>query len=224
MKNQKPSYITLSLSLALSVIYLVILFLGVFGVLVPAWQINSNFNYLIAFCLVAINFILTIVFLAIEKHSLLDIPEWFRVVFFVGFFIFTNLYYYFNLYNLIYTNIVFYLYLALVLSILSISIFYNVQREDKKVVKVNNKFASVSTFTYSTSIFLILEAVITGLKLLFNNTLITNNGIILFLINTCTVVLICAVISILFYVSLSRKKVFVNKCLIKVKMQDETQK
>ena len=96
MSNQKPSFITLLVSLVLSVAHLVILFLGVFGVLVPDWHIFSNFNYLIAFCLIAVNFILVIVFMVIEKHKLLDIPEWFRVVFFIGFFVFTNIYYLFG--------------------------------------------------------------------------------------------------------------------------------
>ena len=214
MTNRKPSYITLICSLALSVAQIVILFLGVFGVLVPSWHIASNFNYLIAFCLIAINLILDIVFMVIESKNLLEIPEWFRVVFFIGFFVFTNLYYYFNLYNLIYTEILFYVYLATVLSILSISIFYNVQKEGK-TVKSNNKFATVSTFTYATSMFLMIETVITAVKILFHGTKIAN-GLTLFLINSCVAILVSLVIAIIFYLSLTKTKKIINNCLIKV--------
>ena len=218
--DKKPSYITLILSLILSVAHSVILFLGVFGVLVPAWHMGTNFNYLVAFCLIAINFILVIVFMTIEKHKLLEIPEWFRVVFFVGFFIFTNIYYFFNLYNLIYTEIVFYVYLATVLSILSISIFYNVQREDKKVVKSNNKYACISTFTYSTSMFLVIETVVTAIKILLHGSNIAS-GLTVFLINSCVAILVSLVISVIFYVSLVKTKKVINGCLIKVNSQQK---
>lgn len=214
MKNQKASYITLLTSLVLSVAHLVILFLGVFGVLVPDWQIFSNFNYLIAFSLIAVNFILVIVFMAIEKYKLLEIPDWFRVVFFIGFFVFTNVYYYFNLYNLIYTEILFYVYLSVVLSILSISIFYNIQKDEKGMVKTNNKYACVSTFTYSTSMFLIIETIITAIKVLLYQG--SNNGLNLFLIHSSVAILINVVISIIFYFSLIKTKRIINNCLIKV--------
>ena len=215
MQNKKPSFIVLILSLALSVAHLVLLFLGVFGVLVPSWLIESNFNYLLAFCLLALNLILDIVFLVIEKHKLLEIPEWFRVVFFIGFFIFTNVYYYFGLYNLIYTVIILYVYLAVVLSIASISIFYNVQKDDRNIVKSNNKFACVSTFTYSTSMFLIIETAVIAVKIIFGmNTASTST---MFLINSCVAILVSLVISIIFYLSLSRTKRLVNACLIKLK-------
>ena len=219
MKNQKASYITLLISLVLSVAHLVILFLGVFGVLVPDWQVFSNFNYLIAFSLIAVNFILVIVFMTIEKYKLLEIPEWFRVVFFIGFFVFTNVYYFFNLYNLIYTEILFYVYLALVLSVLSISIFYNVQKDDKGMVKSNNKFACVSTFTYSTSMFLIIETIITVIKVLTNNGTIAN-GLTLFLIHSSVAILISLVISIIFYFSLIKTKRIINNCLIKITIKE----
>ena len=215
MTNRKPSYITLICSLALSVIQLVILFLGVFGVLVPTWHISTNFNYLVAFCLVIVNFILDIVFMAIENKKLLDIPEWFRVVFFVGFFVFTNIYYYFNLYSLIYTEIIFYIYLAAVLSVLSISIFYNVQKDETRVAKTTNKYAAVSTFTYSTSIFLIIETIVSAVKVLINGGTVTS-GLTMFLINSCVVLLVSLIFSILFYLSLAKSKKLINACLIKI--------
>lgn len=219
MTNRKPSYITLICSLALSVAQLVILFLGVFGVLVPTWHIGSSFNYLIAFCLIAVNLILDIVFMIIENKKLLDIPEWFRVVFFIGFFVFTNIYYYFNLYNIIYTEILFYIYLATVLSILSISIFYNVQKEGK-TVKTNNKFACVSTFTYATSMFLVIETVITAVKVLLGGAK-NPHALTLFLINSCVAILVSLVISIIFYISLAKTKKIINRCLIKINNTEE---
>jgi len=217
MSNKKPSFIVLSISLALTVAYLVVLFLGVFGVLVPSWMITSNFNFLLAFCLAALNLILVIVFMVIEKHKLLEIPEWFRVVFFIGFFVFTNVYYYFGLYNIIYTEMLFYIYLSVVLSILSISIFYNVQKNEKNVVKSNNKFAAVSTFTYSTSMFLIIETAITLVKVIFKAT---EKALTVFLINSTVAILVSLIISIIFYFSLIRDKKIINACLVRVRFEE----
>lgn len=215
MKNQKPSFIVLTLSLVLSVIFLVILTLGLFGILVPSWLTGIKFNFLFAYCLIIINLVLDMLFMIIEKKKLLVIPEWFRVVFFIGFFIFTNVYYYFGLYNIIYTQVLAYIYLAFVLSVLSISIFYNVQKSDKNVVKQSNKFAAVSTFTYSTSMFLLVEIVITVLKTAINGANVAN-GLVIFLIHACVAVFVSLLVSIIFYFSLVKTKKLVNACLIKV--------
>ena len=174
MKNRKPSLIVLSLSLGLSVAFLVLICLGLFGVVVPSWFAEANYNYMIALILVALNLILDTIFLVIEVKGRLDIPEWFRVVFFVGFFVFTNIYYYFNLYSIIYTEILFYVYLSVVLAILSISIFYNVQKNHNNSVKSSNAYAAISTFAYSTSLFLIFETVVSAVKLIAFGTDVQN--------------------------------------------------
>jgi len=155
--------------------------------------------------------------MVIEKHKLLEIPEWFRVVFFIGFFVFTNVYYYFGLYNIIYTEMLFYIYLSVVLSILSISIFYNVQKNEKNVVKSNNKFAAVSTFTYSTSMFLIIETAITLVKVIFKAT---EKALTVFLINSTVAILVSLIISIIFYFSLIRDKKIINACLVRVRFEE----
>jgi len=74
MKNKKPSLIVLSLSLGLSVAFLVLLCLGLFGVVVPPWIKDSSFNFMFAFVLVALNLALDIVFMVIETKQKLYSP------------------------------------------------------------------------------------------------------------------------------------------------------
>lgn len=219
MKNRKPSLLVLSLSLGLSVAFLVLVCLGLFGVVVPSWLVDNDYNYMIALVLVALNLALDIVFMVIETKNKLDIPEWFRVVFFVGFFVFTNVYYYFGLYSLIYTQLLFYVYLSVVLSILSISIFFNVQKNENNMVRTNNAYACVSTFTYSTSMFLIFETIVALVKIVSGTA---ENALLTFLISSCTCLFVSLVISIMFYKSLTNKKRFINACLIRtIKKQEE---
>ena len=221
MKNKKPSLIVLSLSLGLSVAFLVLLCLGLFGVVVPSWIKDSSFNFMFAFVLVALNLALDIVFMVIETKQKLDIPEWFRVVFFVGFFIFTNVYYYFGLYSIIYTQILFYVYLAIVLAILSISIFFNVQKDENNILKTKNAYAAISTFTYSTSMFLMIETVISAVKIIAQQNI--TNGLVSFLIHSCVSIFVSLIISIAFYASLCRKKKFINACLIRTIKKEQEQ-
>lgn len=220
MKNRKPSLLVLSLSLGLSVGFLVLVCLGLFGVVVPSWIKANNYNYMIALLLVVLNLVLDIVFMVIETKNKLDIPEWFRVVFFIGFFIFTNVYYYFGLYSIIYTEILFYVYLAVVFAVLSISIFFNVQKNENNMVKTTNAYAAVSTFTYSTSMFLIFETIVALVKIVSNTA---ENALLTFLISSCTCLFVSLIISVLFYKSLTGKKKFINACLIRtIKDQNET--
>ena len=213
MKNKKPSLVVLSLSLGLSVAFLVLLNLGLFNVVVPSWIKNSSFNYMVGFVLVALNLILDITFMVIEAKKKLDIPEWFRVVFFIGFFVFTNVYYYFGLYSIIYTEILFYIYLSVVLSILAISVFYNIQKNENNQIKTSNAYASVTTFTYSTSIFLIIETIVTAIKIISGQGIQT--GLLSFLIHSCVCIFSSLIIAVAFHVSLSRQKKFINACLIR---------
>ena len=117
----------------------------------------------------------------------------------------------------------FYVYLSIVLTILSISIFYNVQKDEKNVVKSSNKFTAVSTFTYSTSMFLIIETLISLVKVIFKAT---ENALTVFLINSSVAILVSLIISVIFYFSLSRNKKFINACLVRVRFEDnkETKK
>jgi len=156
--------------------------------------------------------------MVIEKKKLLIIPEWFRVEFFIGFLIFTVVYYYFNLFNYLLTKIVLYVYLATVLSILSISIFFNVHKNDKNVAKTSNAYAGISTFTYATSMFLLIETVVTAIKIIINGSNIAN-GLSLFLIKSCTCIFVCLMFALAFYISLSKTKKFVNACLIQTRKE-----
>ena len=220
-KSKKPSLIVLSLSLGLSVCFLILLTLGLFGIVVPSWIKNGNFNFLVGYIFIALNLILDIIFMIIETKKKLVIPEWFRVVFFIGFFIFTNVYYYFRLFSIVYTEILFYIYLATVLSVLSISIFFHVQKDEKNVAKVNNKYAAVSTFTYATSMFLIIETLITAIKVISSSNL--QNGLLLFLINSCITICVNLIFATIFYFSLTKKKKFINACLVHTVKKEETE-
>ena len=63
--------------------------------------------------------------------------------------------------------------------------------------------------------FLIIEIIITAVKVLINNGSIVN-GLTLFLIHSSVAILISLIISIIFYLSLTKTKRAINRALIKV--------
>ena len=212
--NIKLSTILLYTVLAFSVIHSVFLLLSLFSVVPMHFLEDVNFNYVTAFVLVGICLLLYIALMFIEKFRKLVIPEWFKDVFYVGFFVFTNIYYLFGLYSNIFTLIVFYVYLAFVLNIVSLSIFFNVQKTEHNVLKTTTTYTVFTTFAYSVALFAMIETVISAFKLIFNpaSVFATLSSLV---VNMCTGVFVSLVFALLFALSLSKKKRLINKCLIK---------
>lgn len=215
MKKQiKLSSILLWTTLSLSPIHFAFLMLGLFGIITPACLERNTFNYIVSFVLVAVCLSLYIVFMIIEKKNKLIFPEWFKNMLYIGLYIFTNIYYYFGLYQNIIGLIVFYAYLGVLFNIISLAIFFNTQKSADNSVKASNTFVSITTFAYSLTFGVMLEIIVATLKLIFiKNTKYATLSV--FIIEMCVVVLVSVVMAIIFYRSLSRKKQVINNCLIK---------
>lgn len=212
--NIKLSTIILYSVLLFSVVHLVFLMLSLFNVLPMPHLDNIKFNYVVAFVLLGLCLLLYILFMFIEKSKKLNIPEWFKDVFYIGFFVFTNIYYLFGLYSTIAGLVVFYVYLAFVLNIISLSIFFNVQKSDTNVLKTTTTYTTFTVFAYAVAMFAMLETIISAFKLILGASaeLSTLSMVIL---NMCIGVLVSLIFAIMFALSLTKSKKFINKCLIR---------
>ena len=83
--------ITLICVLAFAFIHLLILAFNLFGITHIAFY--ENFSYIIAYVLVIASLVLYIFGFYIYRLSNLYVPAWFRVLFYIAFYLFTNVYY-----------------------------------------------------------------------------------------------------------------------------------
>ena len=219
MKKDKTSKVKFSTALlwivlVLSILHFALLMLGLFGVVSPSFLDRAGFNYIVSFVLVILCLVMYIILMVVEKKKSLVIPEWFKIVFYVGFFVFTNVYYYFGLYATLAGLIVFYIYLSIVLNILALSVFFNTQKSENNVLKTTNTFTALSTCAYAISAGAMLETIISAFKIIFakNSTFSTLS---MFIIDMCIIILVSVIMAIIYYGSLSKQKIVINKCLIK---------
>ena len=212
--NIKFSSILLWSILALSVIHFTILMLSLFGVFSIEILERSNFNYIIAFVLVAICLILYILLMFVEKRKKMIIPEWFKNVFYIGFYVFTNIYYFFGLFGTIAGLVVFYIYFAFILNIIALSVFFNTQKSDTNVLKTTTTYTSLTTLCYAVTGGALVEIIISAFKVAFAKNS-TFTSLSMFIIDMCIIVLISVIMALVYAGSLSRNKVIINKCLIK---------
>ena len=210
----KLSTILLYTVLLFSVVHLTFLMLSVFNVVPMHFLETINFNYVIAFVLVGICLLLYIALMLIEKTKKLVIPEWFKDVFYIGFFVFTNIYYLFGLYSTLAGLIVFYVFLAFVLNIISLSIFFNIQKSETNVLKTTTTYTVFTTFAYAVAFFAMVETIISAFKIIFTSSSAFTT-LSMLIIDMCIGVLVSLLIAIAFAISLSKKKRLINKCLIK---------
>ena len=141
-------------------------------------------------------------------------PEWFKDVFYIGFFVFTNIYYLFGLYSTLAGLIVFYVFLAFVLNIISLSIFFNIQKSETNVLKTTTTYTVFTTFAYAVAFFAMVETIISAFKIIFTSSSAFAT-LSMLIIDMCIGVLVSLLIAIAFAISLSKKKRLINKCLIK---------
>ena len=218
MKNTqqkiKLSSVLLWAVLALSLVHFTFLLLGLFGIIVPACLEREGFNYILSFVLVAICLVLYVVLMVIEHKKKMVMPEWFKNVFYVGFYVFTNVYYYFGLYGTLAGLLIFYVCLAFVLNIISLSIFFNTQKTDSNVLRTTNTFTSLTTFTYAVTGGALIETIISAFKLIFAKNSVFST-LSMFIIDMCVIVLVSIIMAIIYGSSLSKKKTVINGCLIK---------
>ena len=204
--------ITLICVLVFSFVHLTLLTLNLFGV--TALEFRENFNYLIAYILAVVCLGLYIFGFFITKIKNLSIPAWFRMLFYIAFYLFTNVYYTLGLFGNIFALIAFFAYIAFLANIISLSVFYNVQKDEKNRLKSTNRFLLTSVFMYSVAINSIIMFLITTFKaFVFPNAELST--LVTFVIEMSTMLLVTIVVTLIFAGSLSKTKELINNCLIK---------
>lgn len=204
----------LYLALVLSVAHLTFLVLGLFGVLTPSYLKREFFNYIVAFILLILCLALYITIMVVEKKGKLFIPEWIKVVLYLGFYIFTNIYYYFGFFGNIAGLIILYAYLTFVINIIALAVFFNTQKNDSNTVKSSPAFITISVFSYSVACGAIIEVLVSAVKMIFfSSTMFASLS--MSIIDMCVVILISIIMAIIFALSLGKTKTLINNCLIK---------
>lgn len=211
---KKLSTILLYSALALSGIWIILLSLGMFEVLDFSSITKSNFNYILAFVIVILGLLLYIAFMFIEKVRALVIPAWFKNLFYVAFFVFTNVYYLFGLYQTIAGLVIFDIYFASLINILAVSLFYNTQKDAKNTVKTTDKFLVFSCFCYSGTAILIYQLVVALVKCIINSAN-TFSSLALVVTEISTMLCVTFIFAIMFALSMKKSRRLINNCLIK---------
>lgn len=211
-KNNLIANITLIVSLVCSITHLIILTVNIFKEK-PA-MFYDGFSYLVAYILIIVSLLLYMLFFYISRIGNFKVPSWFESVFYVAFFIFTNTFYITNAYSSIAAIIFLFAYISLLSTIVNVSVFYNVQKDEKNRLVASKNYIVTSIFFYSVGTNAIIELLVTIVK-----TFICPNYIFstltCFIIESCTMLLVTIAMCVLFYLSLSKSKKFINNCLIK---------
>jgi len=209
------SAIILYVLLGLSALHFIFLMLGLFGVVTPECLEREHFNYIVAFVLLALVIIFYALFVWLETKKNLVVPTWFKIVLYVGLYIFTNIYFYFGLYEHIGLTIIAYIFFAFIFNIFALGLYFNSEKNDNGYIKTSDKFPCFKTFAIAMTFGVIFELVISTLKLLLleGTKFATLSHTI---ISLSTLMLTSLLMAIMFMISLSKSKRFINGCLIKV--------
>lgn len=204
--------ITLIIVLVLTFAHLVFLTLNVFGV--TGVKLYQDFNYFVAYILVIMSLAMYILGFFIEKIANLKIPSWFEIVFYVAFYLFTNIYYITNAYSTVLGLIVFFAYLSFLVTIINVAIFYHTQKDEKNKLKNSRSYIVTSIFFYSVGTNAILELFISAVKAFFFPDFIFTT-LTSYVVEFCAMILVTIFMCILFNGSLKKSKKLINGCLIK---------
>lgn len=211
---KKLSTALLYSALALSAVWIILLSLGMFEVLDYSSVTKSGFNYLVAFIIVVLCMLLYIGFMFVEKIRNLDIPAWFKSLFYVAFFVFTNVYYFFGLYQTIAGLVVFDIYFTCLMNILAVSLFYNTQKDAKNTVKTTDKFLVFSCFCYSATAILIYQLIGAAVKCIAKTSGLFAS-LALVVTEVSTMLCVSLIFAVMFTLSMKKSRRLVNNCLIK---------
>ncbi len=214
-KHVKISNIILWSALGFSLIHFTFLMLGLFNVLVPASLERATFNYITAFILIAVCLVIYILFLFVTNKNNLVFPEWFLIMLYIGFFMFTNTYYYLGWHESIVGISFIYAFVSIIFVIISLSIFYNTQKDKNGYLKTTASYASSTILAYSIAFGTITELIVSAFKLIFLSSTIYAS-LSLFVLDISIIVFISSMFTILFYLSLNKNKKIINACLIKI--------
>ena len=215
MKNFKKdlaSNITLISVLTFTCVHLLIITLNLFGATNLAF--HENFNYIFAYFLVIVSFALYVFGFFITNIKRWFIPSWLKVLFYVAFFVFTNVYYISGAFASIFAVVIMFVYLGFLINVVSVSIFYNAQKDEKNRLKATKNYIVTSVFMFAVAISMGVEFLSVMVKTFFMPDFVLST-LPAVLAEMGTLLLVSIVMAILYNLSLSKTKVFINKCLIK---------
>lgn len=211
-KNEFACNLTLSFALFFTGVHLLLISFNLFGI--SNFSVPENFNYVTAYILALCCLALYIFGFSISKFKSVVFPAWLRIMFYIAFFLFTNTYYMAGLYLTKVGLIIFYAYFAFLINILSVSIFYNIQKDEKNRLKASNKYITFSVLCYSLAFSTIVQFLISAVKVIFFKTALTTT-LLYFVISMASMIVVNIGLYIAFYISLKNTKKFINACLVK---------
>ncbi len=211
-KNEFACNLTLSFALFFTAIHLLLISFNLFGI--TSFSVPEKFSYVAAYILALCCLALYIFGFSISKFKSIMFPSWLRIMFYIAFFLFTNTYYLAGLYLNKIGIIIFYAYIAFLINILSVSIFYNVQKDEKNRLKASNKFITFSVLCYSLAFSTVIQFVVSAVKILFFESGITST-LSYFVLSMSAMIVVNIALYIAFLVSLKKTKKFINACLVK---------
>ena len=205
--------ITLICTLAFSGIHLLLLTFNLIGI--TDFELYGRFSYVVAYILVIASLALYVFGFYIYHFSRIYMPAWFRMLFYIAFFFFTNVYYILNWFNTLVGLIFFYIYISFLVCIISLSVYFNSQKDDKNKLKIAPKSLITSVFFYSIAGNALIQFLVNMIKVIaFKNYEFSTLSI--YLIEFGIMIAVASVVAIVFAISLAGSKKFINACLIKV--------
>ncbi len=216
-KKDLACNITLIAVLVFSAVHLILVTLNLFGAV--NLNIRDGFNYIVAYVLIFVCLALYVLGFFITKLKNVDFPKWLRICFYVAFYIFTNIYYIFGLHDNVFGLIFLFAYIAFLVNIVSVSVFYNVQKDDKYRLKTSKPFITTSIFLYSLGAMFVIELLSVAFKAFMPIELATATvAAVVVEISTCLLVTI--IMAVIFDQSLTKSKKLINSCLVKTRIRN----
>lgn len=213
-KKDLACNITLIAVLVFSAIHFLLLTLNLFGVI--ALGIREDFNYIFAYVLIALCLVLYVLGFFVVRLKNVEFPAWLRICFYVAFYLFTNVYYIFGLHDNVVGLIFLFAYLTFLANVISVSVFYNVQKDEKHRLKTSKNFILTSIFFYSLGSMLIVELLSVAFKAFIPLSLATAS-VHAVVVEVSTILLVTLIMTLVFDLSLQKSKKLINGCLIKTR-------
>ena len=210
-KKDLACNITLIAVLTVTVLHFILLTLNLFGV--TNFALPANFNYIVAYVLIAVSLIIYVLSFFTCYLKRITFPTWLRISFYIALFLFTNTYYICGFMFNVVAEIFLFAYAAFLISVVAVSVFYNIQKDEKYRLKSSRAFICYSIFFYALGGDMILEILASIIKVLANGGAYASLEAALS--QMCTMLLTTIIMTALFYMSLKKNKKFINACLVK---------
>lgn len=212
LKKDLACNISLIVVLMFTFIHLLLLTFNLFNV--TSFALPEYFNYIFAYVLVGISLLFYILSFLYSAKINFDFPSWLKIMFYFAFFMFTNTYYILGWFEKIWAIIILFVYVSFIISIASLSIFYNAQKDEGNRLKASAKFIISSTALYSLGFQFVLMFLVQTLKVIAFGSSV-NAVLKMFVIESASMIGVTIIVSIIFYLSLIHNKSLINACLVR---------